>query len=97
LVDGYFQGLVVVPLFHHVLAADSTEWALDRLCSFVRQHDLKNATMAEAVLQAREIAEAGDAVLLSPACASFDEFANYQERGHAFKRIVSQMAEEDRA
>jgi peptidoglycan/xylan/chitin deacetylase (PgdA/CDA1 family) len=49
LVDGYFQGLVVVPLFHHVLAADSTEWALDRLCSFVRQHDLKNATMAEAV------------------------------------------------
>jgi hypothetical protein len=48
LVDGYFQGLAVVPLFHNVLAADSTQWALDRLCSFVRKNDLNNATMAGA-------------------------------------------------
>lgn len=49
---------------------------------------LRATDMEEAVRIAAENAEAGDCVLLSPACASFDMFANYQERGDAFVAAV---------
>ncbi len=48
-------------------------------------------TMKEIVLEASEIAESGDVVLLSPACASFGMFANYKDRGEQFKREVLQL------
>lgn len=48
-----------------------------------------DATSAqEAVMLAYNIAEKGDVVLLSPACASFDLFDNYEDRGRQFKRAV---------
>lgn len=48
-------------------------------------------SMAEAVALAAQAAVVGDAVLLSPACASFDMFANYQARGEAFLHAVEQQ------
>ena len=45
-------------------------------------------TMEEAVAQARALAQAGDVVLLSPACASFDMFDNYEQRGQVFTAAV---------
>ena len=42
----------------------------------------------EAVEKAYELAESGDVVLLSPCCASFDLFKNYEDRGEQFKRAV---------
>jgi UDP-N-acetylmuramoylalanine--D-glutamate ligase len=44
-----------------------------------------------AVKKAQELAESGDIVLLSPACASFDSFKNFDERGNKFKEIVRQF------
>lgn len=48
-------------------------------------------TMTEIVKQAYSAASAGDVVLLSPACASFDMFKNYKERGLLFKQAVKNL------
>src|SRR6185437_10387484 len=48
-------------------------------------------TLAEAVLYARQHAQRGDIVLLAPACASFDQFQNYEERGKVFKQLVQEL------
>lgn len=49
----------------------------------------KCSLFEDAVKKAKEIAEAGDVVILSPACASFDLFKNFEERGNTFKNIVN--------
>lgn len=45
----------------------------------------------EAVEKARDISKDGDTVILSPACASFDLFKNFEERGNTFKQIVNEF------
>jgi UDP-N-acetylmuramoylalanine--D-glutamate ligase len=49
-------------------------------------------TLDVAVARAAAHAEAGDVVLLSPACASFDQFRDYEDRGRAFRRAVEALA-----
>ena len=50
------------------------------------------ASLPEAVEQAQRLAHAGDAVLLSPACASFDMFRNYKHRAEVFIEAVKKLA-----
>ncbi len=45
-------------------------------------------TLENAVRKAHAVAQSGDVVLLAPACASFDQFKNYEQRGQIFKEIV---------
>jgi UDP-N-acetylmuramoylalanine--D-glutamate ligase len=47
--------------------------------------------MDDAVRIAADLAKPGDAVLLSPACSSFDMFKDYKERGDAFVRAVEAL------
>ena len=64
-------------------AADKLEDAIGDRLSISRV-----ASMEDAVARALDSGQAGDVVLLAPACSSFDMFANYEERGRAFKKAV---------
>jgi UDP-N-acetylmuramoylalanine--D-glutamate ligase len=48
-------------------------------------------TMQTAVAEAAKAAVAGDVVLLSPACSSFDQFENYEHRGRVFRQLVNEL------
>ena len=51
-------------------------------------------TMKEALTAAWGAAESGNVILLSPGCASFDEFKDYKERGRIFKELVGEFSHE---
>lgn len=69
----------------------------DKIAETARKHGFMAITMAESMEEAVNIcyahAEPKDAVLLSPACASFGMFQNYEERGRIFKEIVCSLKE----
>jgi UDP-N-acetylmuramoylalanine--D-glutamate ligase len=67
-------------------AGDSIAEALAGVVPVVRVD-----SMAQAFERAVAGARSGDAVLLAPACSSFDEFKNYEERGRTFKRLVAEL------
>jgi UDP-N-acetylmuramoylalanine--D-glutamate ligase len=51
----------------------------------------RSEMMAEAIREAIAVARPGDIVMLSPACASFDQFRDYEARGDAFRQIVEAL------
>jgi UDP-N-acetylmuramoylalanine--D-glutamate ligase len=53
---------------------------------------IQAGTLDSAVKRAAKAAQPGDIVLLAPACASFDQFQNYEQRGKTFKEIVKALA-----
>ncbi|NBC36844.1 UDP-N-acetylmuramoyl-L-alanine--D-glutamate ligase [Novosphingobium sp. FSY-8] len=57
----------------------------------------RSEMMCEAIRQAIDAAVPGDVVLLSPACASFDQFRDYEARGDAFRQIVEVLTSEEGA
>jgi UDP-N-acetylmuramoylalanine--D-glutamate ligase len=54
---------------------------------------IRCGTIGAAVVEAHARAKSGDTVLLAPACASFDQFENFEQRGREFKRLVVQLPE----
>jgi UDP-N-acetylmuramoylalanine--D-glutamate ligase len=68
-------------------AAPAIERALDGAAPVERC-----GTMGEAVARAARLARPGDTVLLSPACASFDQYRNFEERGRHFAALARQVA-----
>lgn len=67
-------------------SADLIAAAFDGVC-----HVTRAKSMEDAVAVARQLAEPGDVVLLSPGCTSYDWYSNYAERGDDFARCVRQL------
>lgn len=69
--------------------------AADRFAAAAEVHGIKAihraSTLADAVTMASKLAQSGESVVLSPACASYDMFRNYEERGVIFKQTVSAL------
>lgn len=77
---------------HTVVVLGDTAEQIERALRAVGFESILHAkTFEEAVLLARSCAKEGENVLLSPACASFDMFQDYEERGRVFKEIVSRL------
>ena len=55
------------------------------------EESYRAGTLDDAVQMARTLARSGDVVLLSPACASFDQFENFEQRGDTFRRLVADL------
>jgi UDP-N-acetylmuramoylalanine--D-glutamate ligase len=86
---GGFTGLRS-PLTERAKAAYLIGQAADRLAAdlegTVPLH--RSGTLEQALADARAAAQPGDVVLLSPACASYDQFPNYEVRGDEFRRLA---------
>lgn len=78
--DGKVKCLALIGQTANVIADTARKYGFEQ---YIFCKDLK-----EAVLTCAELAEPGEAVLLSPACASWGQFANYEERGRMFKEYV---------
>jgi UDP-N-acetylmuramoylalanine--D-glutamate ligase len=67
--------------------------ARNRIASLIGEDmpTFKKAKLQEAIESAYKNAKPDDVILLSPGCASFDEFANYKERGNFFKDVVRNL------
>ena len=84
---------LVGPLCRHGVAVVAYGEAGDLI-----EHDLgpairvvRGSTFEDVVIKARVLAPAGGAVLLSPACSSYDMFDNYEQRGATFRSLVEAM------
>lgn len=86
-----------VPYFGNIAAAYTIGDAGPRFAEILAPHvPVHNSEMmAEAIREAMAAAKPGDVVMLSPACASFDQFRDYEARGLAFRQIVEALLETD--
>ncbi|OYW45511.1 MAG: UDP-N-acetylmuramoyl-L-alanine--D-glutamate ligase [Sphingomonadales bacterium 32-68-7] len=81
------------PHFGHVVAAYTIGEAGPHFADLLEavMHVERCEMLCEATRRALAAAQPGEVILLSPACASFDQFRDYEMRGEAFRRIVSEL------
>lgn len=103
IVGGYDRGIDFEPLVQSIRNAKNIRQVIaigqtrERLTTLLRDAGMKNVhsineqTIGPVVEVAAKSAQAGDVVLLSPGCASFDMFKNFYERGEMFKRAVEEL------
>lgn len=87
------------PYFDHVVAAYTIGEAGPRFAEILEpvMPVTRSEMLCDAVRQAMEAAQPGDVVMLSPACASFDQFRDFEARGDSFRQIVEALIEDREA
>ena len=80
-------------------ASGVTRGVAEKIAECARKHGIANIFFAdtydECLKLCTKLAQPGDAVLLSPACASWGMFPNYETRGKLFKEYVNALSEEE--
>ena len=90
--DPLSREIINSPMIRHAVLIGETAGLIRNSLERVGFNNLTDAaTMKDAVEKARALADKGWCVLLSPACASFDMFKDYEERGRVFKEIVKEL------
>ncbi|MCA9670161.1 MAG: UDP-N-acetylmuramoyl-L-alanine--D-glutamate ligase [Myxococcales bacterium] len=89
---GPLRDIVAEVCTHVVLIGAAADLIAEALDGSAELH--RAPTLEEAVRQAHQLARPGDAVVLSPACSSYDMFSNYEERGARFVEAVRALAVE---
>lgn len=86
-----FTGLMKEKVAELILLGEAQERFAEAAALAGLQRIHRVASMAEAVELAHSLARPGQTVLLSPACASYDMFASYEERGRIYKNLVRKL------
>jgi UDP-N-acetylmuramoylalanine--D-glutamate ligase len=89
---GYLRPLVQEKVRHLVLMGECREKMRDALAEAAPVHLVDG--LSQAVQAAASLAAPGETVLLSPACASFDMFKDYRDRGEAFVKAVWALSDQ---
>ena len=81
------------PWFGNIAAAYTIGDAGPLFAELLEPHTrvVRSEMMAQAIRQAMDAARPGDVIMLSPACASFDQFRDYEARGQAFRQVVEAL------
>ena len=84
------------PYFDHVVAAYTIGEAGPRFAEILEpvMPVTRSEMLCDAVRQAMDAAQPGDVVMLSPACASFDQFRDFEARGDSFRQIVEALIQD---
>ena len=101
ILGGRNKGMDFAPLAQFIKQRSTVKWVVvmgeskqsikESLLAQGFENIIEAQDLEEAVTLAYGIADAGDVILLSPACASFDMFRNFEERGDRFKEIVERL------
>jgi UDP-N-acetylmuramoylalanine--D-glutamate ligase len=98
IVGGYDKGLDLAPMTNVLSERCKAVLTIGTLgptlAATIGARAIHAQTLAAAVRHARSIAAPGDVVLLSTGCASYDQFANFQDRGDTFARLARQSTDD---
>jgi UDP-N-acetylmuramoylalanine--D-glutamate ligase len=79
----------------HVICYGQTKEKINEYCKKINKDCIVLDNLEDSTKAAYNLSEKGDVILFSPACASWDQFDNFEIRGDLFKKIVEELKDND--